>query len=116
MSPIDLKSMKERILNNKPKEVEPLSKLMKSGEEVEEKLKDNFKISSTTKLTDIFERYPFLAEKFTRIDKRLEKVMSPVFRLILPTASIFTICEKTGVSVTTMISGLKELIDEELSK
>lgn len=113
---MDIKTMKERILNSKPSKIEPLTNVIKDKDREGDDGKFKIEIKSTTKLSDIFEKYPYLTERFIRIDKKLEKVLSPMFRLILPTASIFTICEKTGVSVSTLVDGIKKLIEEEESK
>ena len=70
------------------------------------------KITGDTLLSELLEKYPFLADEAVKIDPRFKIIRSPVAKHLLRRATVSELAEKGGVDEGQVIDKISELIAE----
>ena len=69
-------------------------------------------INSSTKLTDILDKYPWLPDELVKIDSRFKIIKTPFGKMMIKNATVADAVEKTGMSEETLRAELQKLIEK----
>lgn len=71
---------------------------------------DEGKITSDTRLKDLFARYPDLKGRMSEISSRFKMLSSPLARIILQKATVGMASERSGIPLDELIAGIEKII------
>ena len=74
---------------------------------------EKMKITEETKLTELLEHYPWMAEEAIRLDERFRIVNSPMGRLLLRNATIADLGKKAGLPPQEIMDKIGEMIAQK---
>ena len=69
-------------------------------------------INSSTKLTDILDKYPWLPDELVKIDSRFKIIKTPFGKMMIKNATVADAVEKTGMSEEALRAELQKLIEK----
>lgn len=69
-------------------------------------------INSSTKLTDILAKYPWLPDELVKIDGRFKIINSPIGKMMIKNATVADAVEKTGMKQEDLLAELQKLIEK----
>ena len=74
---------------------------------------EKMKITEETKLTELLEHYPWMAEEAIRLDERFRIVNSPMGRLLLRNTTIADLGKKAGLPPQEIMDKIGEMIAQK---
>ena len=69
-------------------------------------------INSSTKLTDILDKYPWLPDELVKIDSRFKIIKTPFGKMMIKNATVADAVDKTGMSEQALRAELQKLIEK----
>ena len=67
-------------------------------------------LNSNTKIADILSQYPWLLDKFAKINDRFKMAKTPMGKMMLKKATVADMSKKSDIDENTLINKLNEII------
>ena len=71
-------------------------------------------INEETYLKDLLNKFPFLKDDLTQINEKFAMLKTPLAKVMLPSATIKKMAEKSGMNLEELLEKLKELIKSKI--
>lgn len=78
------------------------------------KILDVDKIDENTYLKDILKSFPFLEDELVKINEKFAMLKTPLAKVMLPSATVKKMSEKSGMNLEELLTKLKELIKSKI--
>lgn len=78
------------------------------------KILDVDKIDENTYLKDLLKSFPFLEDELVKINEKFAMLKTPLAKVMLPSATVKKMSEKSGMNLEELLTKLKELIKSKI--
>lgn len=78
------------------------------------KILDVNKIDENTYLKDLLKSFPFLEDELVKINEKFAMLKTPLAKVMLPSATVKKMSEKSGMNLEELLTKLKELIKSKI--